>query len=91
MSGQDIYGHLRDSTRLVQGNPGPSPRLIRRFSDGLEEEHSTEAVSDGLILKVSHDRRHEERLELLKREWAFLLADAGHLAQMYGYKPLVTV
>ncbi len=83
MSVQGSHDVISSSVRLVQADPGPSPQIIRRFSDRLAEHDDREVVSEGLRLKVSHDRRQEERLELLHRDWALLLADADHLAQLY--------
>jgi hypothetical protein len=64
------------------GDPGPSNGLIRAFSDEEGGEELASTLARSLSDKVQRDRGEERRIEVLRREWPLLFADANRLAQM---------
>lgn len=65
-----------------EDEPEPSTGIVRSFSDDWKQREADHLLSQGLSIKVESDRRKEERLSALRREWILLFADADHLAQL---------
>jgi hypothetical protein len=64
------------------GDPGPTTGIFVFFRDVVGGHELASTLARSLSDKVQRDRGEERRIEVLRREWPLLFADANRLAQM---------
>jgi len=60
--------------------PGPSNKIVRTFSDELQEKSPRDGLSRGLAAKVAVDRHRERHPSALQQQWSLFLLDAREMA-----------
>ena len=68
---------------LERSDPGPSNRLVRTFSDELQQKRPGEALSRGLAAKVALDRHRDGHYKRQQQQWDVFLLDAREMAQAF--------